>query len=92
MSRNAVTVDPSDETTWTFSAADWCTEEGGGVTLTAAALTASATVTIITEGSVAANAKTCKFSATASGSITCTFTMSDGNKRQRTLTITVTNL
>ena len=92
MSRNAVTVDPSDETTWAFSAADWCTEEGGGVTLSTAVLTPSATVTLLAEGTVAANAKTCEFSATASGSITCTFTMSDGNKRQRTLTITVTNL
>lgn len=92
MSRNAVTVDPSDKTTWSFSAADWCTEEGGGVTLSSATLTPSATVTVITEGTVAANAKTCKFSATASGSITCKFVMSDGNERERTLTITVTNL
>lgn len=92
MSRNSVTVDPSDKTTWTFSAADWCTNEGGGVTLSTATLTPSATVTIISQGSVTANAKTCKFSATASGSITCLFVMSDGNERERTLTITVNNL
>lgn len=89
---NRITVDPSDETTWTFSAADWCTNEGGGVTLSSVTLTPSASVTVSNQSAVAANAVTCKFVASASGKITATFSMSDGNTRQRTLTITVANL
>lgn len=89
---NHIEVDPSDKVTWTFSAASWCTYEATGVTVSSATITPSTGVTIITEGAVAGNAKTVKFSASASGSIVCTFVMSDGNERQRTLTITVTNL
>ena len=86
---NHVIVDPSDEVKWTFSAAEWCANEGGGVTLSSVALTPSTGVTILSESSVAANAKTCIFKASASGTIVAFFTMSDGQKRERTLTITV---
>lgn len=85
-----ITVDPSDETLWTFDADAWCTAEG--TTLSTATLTASATVTLTNEGAVASNAKTCRFTATAKGTIACLFTFADGQKRERTLHITVSEL
>lgn len=90
MSRSKVTVDPSDDTKWTFSADEWCTDEG--LTCSTITLTPSSTVTLTSEGSVAANAKTCRFTASASGTIAARFTMSDSQIRERTLHITVTDL
>lgn len=86
---STITVDPNDDVTFTFRAVDWCANEGGGVTLSTLTVTPSATVTIIAEGSVTANAKTIEFSATASGSIAARYVFSDGNERERTLYIRV---
>lgn len=89
---NSILVDPSDKTKYTFSGAEWATAEGGGVTVTTITLTPSGTVTVTNESAVASNAKTCIFTASASGSITAKFVMSDGQERERTLTIKVSNL
>lgn len=87
---SVVTVDPSDKTKWTFSATDWIAEES--TTLSSATLTASSTVTIVSQSAIAGATKTCIFSASASGTLACLFVFADGQERERTISITVNQL
>ena len=84
-----ITMDPSDNVKVSFSATDWIAAEG--LTCTAFTLTPSATVTV-GSSSRTLGVVTAFITATASGTLTCRWTFSDGQIRERTMTITVTQL
>lgn len=87
-SANHVTVDPSDETKWSFDADDRCV--AAGTTLSSYTLTPSGGVTV-THDSSTGNVVTCRFTASQDGSIICRWVFADNQKRERTLTITAKN-
>lgn len=89
MSVRNITMDPSDNVKVTFSSTAWLATEG--TTVASYTLTPSATVTVGTN-SRTDGVVTAMVTATASGTLTCRFTFADGQIRERTLTITVTNL
>lgn len=84
-----ITMDLHDTVKVTFDSTDWLGVES--TTVASYTLTPSATVTVGTN-SRTLGVVTAMVTATASGTLTCRFTFADGQIRERTLTITVTNL
>lgn len=89
MSVRNVTLDPSDVAIVSFSAVDWLAAEG--TTLSSFVLTPSTGVTVQTSSS-AAGVVTARIAATQSGTLACQFTFADSQVRERTMTVTVTDL
>lgn len=86
MSTQSVNLDPQDKRLVSFDYDDWCANEG--TTLISAALTPTATVTVV-DDDVAGNVVTAMISASASGSLNCHAVFADGQEDDRTMTVTV---
>lgn len=89
MAVTAVTVDPDDVTDVSFDAAAWCTAES--TSLASYTVASSATVTVVSDADTG-NVVTARITATAPGSVTCHMVFADGQERERTITVRVTEL